>query len=201
MNYKQVIGILSLTLIMGCVATKPSFVENGLYINPKYQFSLQVPEGWTVSNEIPESFSKKMSILDRYKFKATFSDLNNKRFIVIAAEKTDAGWTSFKMYSDRFISSLDGFYARDKKRFSSKPGWKYYNYSIFNDNIEECSNACIASEILMQCQDLKAIANSIIYKGSYGKLYSVSIVLVSRESKYDSGLVHFKKTVDSFEMR
>lgn len=118
---------------------------------------------------------------------------------MVAAEKTGAGWTGFKMNSDRFISSLDGFYARDKKKFSRKLGWIYYKYTI-NDNIEECSNACIASEILMQCQDLKAIANSITYKGSYGKLYSVSIVLVSRETLYNSNLVRFKKTVDSFEM-
>ena len=56
--------------IISCAAVEPTRVENGLYINPTYQFSVRVPAGWEVSEEIPQFLKKSMSFVSSQKFKA-----------------------------------------------------------------------------------------------------------------------------------
>ena len=63
MKYKHMVILGVLLLITSCVAVEPTRLEKGLYINPAYQFSLQVPVGWETSDQLPESFIKNMPVL------------------------------------------------------------------------------------------------------------------------------------------
>jgi hypothetical protein len=190
-----------LLLVIGCAAVEPVRVENGFYINPAYQFSLRVPAGWEVSEELPDGLKKNIPFFSRQNFKATFSNLQNKCFILVSAEKTKADWTSFKMYSDKFISSLEKFFAREKKKFLKKPGSKYYRYEVYQDEIEKCDSDCIASKIDFKITDLHCSGHNIIYKSNNGMLYSVALVLIAREEQYETNLGDFKAVVDSFQRR
>lgn len=190
-----------LLLFISCAAVEPTRVENGLYINPPYQFSLRVPAGWEVSEEIPEILKKGMSFVSSQKFKATFSDLKNKRFILVSAEKTEADWVSFKMYSDKFIASLDEFFSKEKNKFLKKPGSHDYRYEIYKDKIENCDGDCIATKIDFHFQDLKATGHNIVYKSDYGMVYAVSLILIAREKQHATSLRVFKTVVESFQRR
>lgn len=198
MKYKHV-AILAVLLLIGCAGVEPARVENGLYINPEYQFSLRVPAGWKTSEELPSMFDTSKSFVSKQNFKATFTDLQNKSFILVSAEKTDLDWLSFKMYSDKFMGSLEDFYSREKKKFLKNPGTKYYQYKVYQSQIENCESACIACEIEFQAADLKASGRNIIYKSNHGMLYTVALILIAREERYATSLSTFKTVVDSFQ--
>ncbi len=193
----MICGVLS--LVISCAAVEPAKVENGLYINQRYQFSLGVPAGWKVSEEIPPMLKKGMSFVSAKKFKAAFSDLNNKRFILVMAEKTETDWVSFRMYADKVITSLDNNLSKEKTKFLKKPGWKDYRYRIYEDRIYNCDDECIASKFDFHFQDLKATGQSIIYKSDYAKAYTVSLILIAREEIFETSLRTQKAVVDSFQ--
>ena len=201
MKHKHMVIWGMLLLIISCATIEPTRVENGLYINPTYQFSLRVPAGWTTSDEIPGMLKKGMSFVSQQKFKATFSDLKNKCFILVSAEKTETDWVSFKMYSDKFITSLDEFFAKEKKKFLKKPDSNYYRYEIYQDQIENCDSDCIATKIDFHAADLKGSGHNILYKSDHGMLYTVALILIAREERYATGLSGFKTVVDSFQHR
>jgi hypothetical protein len=162
MKNKHMVVWGMLLLIISCAAVEPTRVENGLYINPAYQFSLCVPDGWETSEELPGMFEKRIPFVSRGKFKATFSDLKNKCFILVSAEKPEADWVSFKMYSDKFIASLDEIFAREKKTFLKNPASNYYRYEIYQDQIKNCDSDCIATKIDFHATGLKGSAQNIL---------------------------------------
>ena len=199
MKHRQMALLFLLLLIIGCAAVEPARVEKGVYTNPEYQFSLHVPVGWETSKELPVALKKSMSFVSRQNFKATFSDLKNKSFILVSAEKTNLDWVSFKMYSDKFTQSLNEFFAREKKKFLKKPAAAYYRYEVYQDQIENCDCECTASKIEFQSGDLKASGQNIVYKSDHGMLYTVALILIAREERYANGLRVFQTVVDSFE--
>ena len=199
MKHRQMALLFLLLLIIGCAAVEPARVEKGVYTNPEYQFSLHVPVGWETSKELPVALKKSMSFVSRQNFKATFSDLKNKSFILVSAEKTNLDWVSFKMYSDKFTQSLNDFFAREKKKFLKKSGAAYYRYEVYQDQIENCDSECAASKIEFQAADLKASGQNIVYKSDHGMLYTVALILIAREERYATGLRVFQTVVDSFE--
>lgn len=201
MENKYVAVWAVLLMVMGCAAVEPARVENNRYFNPAYQFSLGVPSGWEVSHEIPKTLRKGMSFVSGQKFKATFSDLDNRRFILVSAERTELDWVSLKMHSDKFIASLGDFYAGQKRKFLKQSGWHDYRYEIYQDRIERCQDHCIVTQVDFHVQDLMATGHNIIYKSNYGIVYTVSVILIAREEQHAAGLEAFKTVVDSFRQQ
>ncbi len=201
MGLKRIMLFWAALLVIGCAAVDPARIENGLYINPSYQFSLCVPPGWQSSNDIPVMVKKGMSFVSRRNFKATFSHPQNRCFVLVSAEKTKADWMSFKMYTDKFIIALDQYFSNEKEKLIKKKNIKYYRYEVYRDHIEKCEGDCIASKIDFQVGDLKASGHNILYKGPGGMLYTVSLILVAREETYEAALDVFRTAVDSFEVR
>jgi len=185
-------------LIISCAAVEPAKIEDGRYVNPSYRFSLRVPAGWETSEDLPGMLKKRMSFVSRQNFKATFSDLKNKCFILVSAEKTQLDWVSFKMYSDEFITSLNEFYAKEKNKFLKKPGSDYYHFEVYQDQIENCDSDCIAAKIDFKATSIKASGQNIIYKSDHGMLYTVALILMAREERYATNLKIFQSVVDSF---
>lgn len=81
MRYKYVVILGSFMLFINCATVKPIQIENGLYVNPLYQFSLRYPKNWEGSENIPDIFNTSSSFLSRKNFKAAFYDLNNQSFL------------------------------------------------------------------------------------------------------------------------
>ena len=188
-----------LLIFSGCATVKPAKVENGLYSNPEYEFSILMPKGWELAAEPPSMLKKRMSAVAGKKIKAIFTDMKNKRFIIVGAEKTQADWMSFNMYSDKFTASLDGFFAKAKKKFLSNPGAKSYSYEIYADRIQNCPEKCIVSKSDFHFQDLKARGYNIAFLSERGMMYAVSLILVAREEQYANGLEILKTVVRSFQ--
>lgn len=199
MKNKYIATWCLLLLTISCATVEPPRVENKLYINPQYQFSVRVPDGWDNSEKLPGFLKKGMPFSAQQKFKTIFSDLDNKCVILVGAEKTKADWASFKMYSDRFISSLDKFLANEKKKRLKDPNCVYYRYEIYRNQIENCDDNCIATKIDFQITDLKAKGHNIIYKSNYGQLYTVTLIFIAREDQYTNGLKVFESVTNSFQ--
>jgi hypothetical protein len=188
-------------LVISCTTVETTRVENGLYINPAYRFSLRVPAGWETSDKLPVMLKKQVPSITRQKIKATFSDLKNKCFILVSAEKTETDWVSFKMYSDKIIKSVDEYLAKEKKKFLKSPDSNYYRYEIYQDQIENCDRDCIATKIDFCAADLKGSGRNILYKSDDGMVYTVALILIAREERYAASLRVFKTVLDSFQRR
>lgn len=201
MVIKHIVTLGLLLLLVSCAKVEPPRVENGLYINPAYQFSLRVPDGWEVSEQGPISLKKELSFLTNKKIKTTFSDFSNKCFILVAAERTEMDWTSFKMYDDKFTSSLDSYYAREKKKYAKDPDVQNYQYEIYTNQIENCAGNCIAAKLEFQAQDLMVTGHNIVYKSNSQMLYTVTLILISREQQQASNVKIYQTVVDSFQHR
>jgi hypothetical protein len=201
MKYKCVILIGVLLQCISCAHIEPARVENGIYINPEYHFSIHVPNGWMWSEKIPDIISKGMSIVSREKFKATFYDLDSKSFILVAAEKTEADMLSLKLFSNKFITALDNNFAKNKKKFLNKSGWHDYRYEIYKDKIENCDSVCVATKIDFHFQDNKATGHNIMFESKYGKIYSSTLILVAGEEEFMNSLDEFSAVVNSFQRR
>lgn len=102
------------------------------------------------------------------------------------------------MYSDKFISSLDENLEKQKKKFLEDPRFRDYRYEIYNDQIENCNNDCIATKIDFHVQDLKVTGHHILYESKSGMFHSTFLVFVAREKQHATNLKIFKKVVDSF---
>lgn len=198
MKYKHILLWVALLLITACASMEPARVENGIYINPSCGFSLRVPAGWKISDTFPAAIKNNTSFASRQNFQTAFSDLDNKRFILVLAEKTEADWVSFKMYSDKFIASLEDFFAKEKSKFLQKPASIYYHYEVHQDQIKNCNNDCIATKINFQYSDLKCLGHNIIYQSDNGMLYTATLVLICREDQYVGSLKMFHAVVESF---
>jgi len=186
-------------LLIGCAAVEPARVENGLYIHPAYAFSLRLPAGWECSEDLPQLVEKGMSFVSRRNFKATFSNPRKKGFILVFAEKTTADWVSFTMNRDRFMTSLDRYYSREKSKQSRNKHIHSYRYELYRDRVEACDGGCVASKIEFQAGDIRAIGHNILYRGPGGMLDTVSLILMAREEHYDALLGPFRSVLNSFE--
>jgi hypothetical protein len=60
---RKVVPIVLALTLLGCATTKypppsmfypPPSIKDGYYLNPEYQFSVKVPEGWQVSDQVPD---------------------------------------------------------------------------------------------------------------------------------------------------
>ncbi len=191
----------ALLLIAGCAAIEPARVENGLYVNSAYQFSLRVPNGWETSQEIPEIAKMGMSYSEQQNFKNTFSDPANKRFILVAAEKTKLDWVSFNMYSDKFASEMASILAKEKIKNEKNKDCRYYRYEIFPDQIENCAGDCVVTKIEFQYGSIKILAHNILYKSSLGMCNGSTLLLVAHEQHYENSLDIFRTVVASFQRR
>lgn len=202
MKYKHMMVWGVLLLIISCAAVEPTRVENGLYINPAYQFCLRVPAGWETSEEIPGTFAKSMpSTARQKKFEVTFSDLKNKRIILVGPEKTEGDWVSFKMQSDKLITSLDKSLAKAKKKLLEDPRCIFVHYEIYQDQIENCDSDCVAAKMDFQGDNLKGSIQWLLYKSDNGMVYILYLVLIAHEEGYASSLRIFEMVVDSFQHR
>ncbi len=199
MKLKLVVLLIVLLIMTGCAPIKPARVENGLYINPTFQFSLHVPDGWEVSEKIPVLIEKELSFVTKHKIKTTFSNFDNKCFILVSAETTETDWMSFKMYADKVIASLDTSYAKDQKKFLSKPESKYYRYKVYRDKIENCNKDCLAAKVEFNANDLKSTGYNIIYNHN-GMVYTTTLILLARDTHYENSLRVFQTVVDSFRV-
>lgn len=185
--------------LIGCAGIEPAKIESGIYMNPAYEFSIQPPNGWEMSKEIPGFLKTNMSYSEQKNFKATFYDPNCRRFILVSAEKTAADWMSFKMYTDKFISSLNSYFAREKKRFLKSAGSRYYRYDIYRGRITKCSDACKAASVKFKASNTTARGCHVIYKSRYGKLYTAGFILMYREKGCEGEENILQEVVDSFQ--
>lgn len=198
MKLKQLVLSVALLVVVGCAPIEPARVENGLYINPSYHFSFRVPDGWELSEKVPGSIEKNLSLVTNRKIKATFSNFNNKSFFLVSAETTEADWVTFKMYSDDFIDVFEKIYAKELKKSLKESEIKNYRYEIYQDKIEKCDKSCIAAKLDFDADDLKVTGYNIIYDHS-GMVYTVTLILIARSKHHENSLMVFKRAVDSFQ--
>ena len=150
---------------------------------------------------MPALLSEAMPVLSREKFKAVFYDLNNKCFILVAAEKTEADMLSLKLFSDKFIIEFDKVFAKEERKYLDSVDVYGYRYEIYKDKINNCDSVCVISKVDYHFQDLIATGHNILLESHYGKLYSITLILVAREESFTNSLGDFNAVVDSIQRR
>lgn len=194
----------TISLFGGCATTPKSSVENGLYINSTCQFSIRIPDGWSVSDNMADSLRNKSPSNIKHTIQTAFSAPDGKSKIFVSAEKTRAHWSDFKMLSDQMIKKFeqDPIPSHDKDKFRTS----FIDISTFRDQIDSCSGHCKAQTgtLIVETKDklkLKLTICFIIYETGDEMFSWAYIMLMAGEKRHDADLGIFNATIDSFQSR
>jgi hypothetical protein len=202
---KTIATLVFCCLLCGCATlSPPPRIENGRYINPECNFSIQIPDGWSMTpDKYTDAFKKNINIpgFNPSSVKAAIVAPDGKSKIFIIAEKTKADWSSFKVFSEQFIAALYNNFAKEKKELIEKYPTATLNYTVFKDNIGDCNGHCIASfcdsSFNLEGIAVKVSEYGILYETSDGMLSAAKLMLMAGGERHDADFPILKSTVDS----
>ena len=109
--------LISLIFFTAC-ATPPKF-ENGRYINPKYQFSVKMPEGWRHINKVPGWLREGMTQYEASQFKILFLNQKSNGIIGVLCDKSVLGMLLLTFDGGaKFTEEIQGFFDKRKKKLT-----------------------------------------------------------------------------------
>ena len=130
---KRVVFIsIILLFFSACSTTPPPRVENGRYINPKYEFAIDVPEGWVAKDEYPKSFKKYVPYENRRYTNILFFNNKTNGMIVIQSTKTFISYDIYSMFPDAAMEGLVETCEKRKKEVMSHKYSDCFEYEIFS---------------------------------------------------------------------
>lgn len=176
----------------GCATHPPARIENGLYINPKYAFSIRVPEGWQQTEKTPPWMNKGMPPDKRAKIRIMFFNKGTNGIIFVASKKTFVSFDSVSRHGDRVYEDMKSKFQKEKERQEKLPYVKYYSYEF--SYIREWSE-----EVLLETEMfvMKGKARGFLYGCHQDDSCIVSVNLVSEVKTFDQNYEVFEKVVKS----
>jgi len=196
-----------LLIVISCASVEPPRVENGFYINPEYNFSFRIPDGWEMAEGLPEIIKNNIPLSGLIanpqdsSIKVTCSDLKNNRFILVVAKETNIDWTLFETYPVIISNSLDEEFARLKREHLKRSGVYDISYEIYKGKIQNCDGKCKAIKMDFRVQDFMGTAYGIFYISKYWNTYICFLFYVTPDELNTPSLMVFEKVVDSFQHR
>jgi hypothetical protein len=90
--------LLILIFLVGCATYPPARIENGRYLNPRYRYSIEIPEGWTPIEEIPDVMRRIIPYKQRKGINIILFNKENGGAILIATEKFEFSISHSELY-------------------------------------------------------------------------------------------------------
>ena len=189
--------------LFNCATGPPARIEDGRYINPKFEYSIQTPIGWQVSEKLPKWLKNEMPFNAHRLIRVVFLNNDINGIIGISSEKTvfDLSVLDSKQLKDVFVKKC-----KKQKEVSEKnPYIKEYDYEIHDSGF--WSNAwyepqhivthkfCIQTEF----QKIKGESRSYLYNCRTDDTCSMEIFLVSDVKTFDENYPVFEAVINSRE--
>jgi len=208
--------ILFLIGSYGCATAPPPRMENNIYINPKYQFSIEAPEGWEPTNIIPTWATGEVGLtfsgLGIPEVQIIFINNETKGLIIIRSEKTifDFRIVSWKGQRNRMRKLLE----KNKAEFEKNPDFRNYSYVLMYEKPRLETRACItgafsfqycpviigyeAFEYEINFRKMRVKKTLLMYTCDKDDTCFVGINLVSDDKTFDRNHQVYDQVVESF---
>jgi hypothetical protein len=196
---RKVFPILLALTLLGCATTKypPPIIKDGYYLNPEYQFSVKVPEGWQVSHEIPDSFKQIFLAYEEKSIPVLFLNTRTGGLIYIHVQKTNLGGSrpSASLYS---MATEEIYLELHKQQEALKGTPSVLDYSF--DIGHECE---FTETLLIQEQDslniLKQINTGSCYHAK-NHFYFAVLTLMSWSHTFEENYEVYKEFIEHFRI-
>jgi len=101
-----------IAIFVSCSTIGPPKVENGTYINPEFEFSVKMPDGWMNSKPIPPWVLEQIPPLEKINLKFMFTNtapqlgIMSKGRILASCGKLEISWEKLLLSWDKEITIL-----------------------------------------------------------------------------------------------
>jgi len=199
---KRIIVVaISLFCLTACASYPKPKIENGTYTNYKYEFLIDLPEGWVVKDKYPESFKKLIPYENRQY--TTLLLFNNKTNGMIGIENSKSifPYHLVNFYPEGTLGSdinksvrKNIIEALEKRKQEVTKNEYCQNYEYLIPGQSHIMERCIfASEI----QRMKLLNNGYFYGCHEDDTCFINLLLISDVLTYDENLETYNKILKS----
>ncbi len=190
-------------LLSSCATGPPARIEEGKYINPRFEYAIQTPIGWQVSKRIPDWLKSSLPFEVKRIIKVIFLNNDTNGMIAVCSDKTiiDLSRIDSKKLKNAFVKRFE----KQKEVNKKNPYIKEYEYEIHDSGF--WSNAwyepqhVVTQKIFSQTefQKIKAESRSYLYSCRTDDTCEMEIFLVSDVKTFDQNYPVFEAVINSMK--
>jgi hypothetical protein len=189
-------------MFVSCSTIGQPKVENGTYINPKFEFSVKIPGGWVNSKPIPPWVLEQIPPLEKINLKFMFTNtapqlgIMSKGRILASCGKLEISWEKLLLSWDKEITILTKKLEKNKNNADKKSSLKKYSYQTYNLSKKVRLMPACNEEI--DAYHLKLLRKSFYYKGSDQMANKIIFYAISTPGMFKINSQAYRKMIQTF---
>lgn len=191
-----------IAIFVSCSTIPPPKVENGTYINPEFEFSVKIPDGWVNSKPIPPWVLEKIPPSEKINLKFMFTNTEpqlgiiSKGRILASCSKLDTSWEKLLLSWDRVRTILIKKLEKKKKDTDKKSSIKKYSYRAYIRPKDVSLMPACYEEI--DAYHLKLLRKSFYYKCSDQMACKIIFYSISTPGMFKTNSKAYRKMIQTF---
>ena len=191
-----------IAIFVSCSTIEPPKVENGIYINPKFGFSVKIPDGWVNSWPIPPWVLEQIPPSEKINLKFMFTNtepqlgIMSKGRILASCSKLEISWEKLLLSWDKARPILIKTLGKKKKDANKKSSVKKYSYRTYNLSKDVCLIPACYEEI--DAYHLKLLRKCFYYKCSDQMACKIIFYAISTPGMFKINSQAYRKMIQTF---
>lgn len=204
---KIFLSIIALFFLAGCATFPPPKIQDGRYINPRYGFSIEVPDGWLQTEKIPPWIFETLSDEQKSHICIMFFNNNTNGLICIISDKPvpsipPSALNETPSFDNVIPGSLKDVYIyqpmkqefeKRKQQLIKNSYIKNYSYKIYS--IKKCTEEF---SYVTEFEKMEIRVECMMYACQKDDTCAVEFFLISDIKTFDENYEVFNKVADSF---
>jgi len=200
--------LLWITHLGGCATHPPAHIIDDRYINFEHGYSIEIPEGWEVHEEVTDDLTHHFNVLNNKKFSVVLVSKETNGIIMCWNKKSNNSFGDIITVAD---SQIDDMGAVIKKKLESKMNTRDVEIESKSTNLNltltryrrnpksfRPEEIFVGSAIVEENKDFKKVYfDYFLYPCHGGKSCFALIALKSTKNNVDHNLPTFHRVSDS----
>lgn len=208
------LGKFSTTLLLGlllsftaCAPAIQPVVKDGRYINPQYEYALDIPEGWELSDKVPDWLAANLTSAQASAIKTVLVNEESQGIISVfvfkvAGKFSPRGNGFSKGYTDGLIKGITRSFEKKKKIAVKDTSFKSYDYDVYS--VDQCGDPCFvlgySSVYDITVSAVQDVGRIYLGKCKKDDTCIVQLGLTSNLSSFAENSKPYLETIHSLEM-
>jgi len=191
-----------IAIFVSCSTIEQPKVENGIYINPEFGFSINIPGGWVNSKPIPPWVLEQIPPFEKINLKFMFTNtapqlgIMSKGRILASCSKLEISWEKLLLSWDKEITILTKKLEKNKNDTDKKSNLKKYSYQTYNLSKNVRLMPACYEEI--DAYHLKLLRKRFYYEGSDQMAYKIIFYAISTPGMFNINSQAYRKMIQTF---
>ncbi len=187
---------------ISCSTTPPPEVVNGTYINPEFEFSIKIPNGWVNSTPIPPWVLDEIPPSEKNNLKFMFTNtepqlgIMSKGRILASCSRLGVPWQKLLLAWDKERSILIKKLEKKKKDADKESSLKKYSYRTYNRSKNLSLMPAGYEEI--DAYHLKLLRKCFYYKCSDQTACKIIFYAISTPGMFKINSKAYRKMIQTF---